>query len=169
MENLIRMDDLGVPLFFGNIHVANFSQKEPFFENEGDMTLDQARGIVVFTPDSLPRNLSSSLFEKVSLKSLRFIREEGLRSEVAEQPVSAKKLSLYLLVFGIGRLHHIFAIDFDICDDVTPSINVIDVKVVILRFVDSFKSCFLIRWYKVDILRAYQQTSKLDSFSSDNP
>ena len=24
MENLIKMDDLGVPLFFGNIHMATF-------------------------------------------------------------------------------------------------------------------------------------------------
>ena len=83
--------------------MANFFQKEPL--EKPKETLGQAGGYV--HPDSLPRNLSSSLFEQVSLKSLRFIREEGHRSELAEQRVSARSYCLSLLVFGIGTLYHI--------------------------------------------------------------
>lgn len=64
------------------------------------------------------------------------------RSELAEQRVPARSYRLFVSVWYWYIAPH-FAIDFDICD-VTPSINVIDVKVVNLRFVDSFKfkSCF---------------------------
>ena len=35
MENPIKMDDLGVPLFFGNIHVTRWALYDRFFFSGG--------------------------------------------------------------------------------------------------------------------------------------
>ena len=61
MENPIKMDDLGVPLFFGNIHIAQFGP-EDFREN-----LRAQKNEIGQDPKPLhkktPCPISTSLFE----------------------------------------------------------------------------------------------------------